>query len=164
MKEIYLAGGCFWGVEGYFAQLDGVVATRVGYANGQTEETSYALIGATDHAETVRITYAPERISLQDLLRHYLRMIDPFSVNRQGHDVGRQYRTGIYYTDPADVACATQFLEAVAATAPDRQVAVELAPLAHFIDAEDYHQSYLQKNPQGYCHVDLSLARQPLDS
>src|SRR3712207_1380698 len=94
MKEIYLAGGCFWGVEGYFEQLDGVLETSVGYANGRIGLTTYEMVKLTDHAETVHIKYDPEKISLTDFLKHYFRIIDPFSVNRQGNDIGRQYRTG----------------------------------------------------------------------
>lgn len=162
MKTIYLAGGCFWGVEGYFDLIDGVVETRVGYANGQSEVTSYALIDATDHAETVAVTYDPERITLQDLLLHYFRIINPFSVNRQGNDIGRQYRTGIYYTDESDREIAQEMMQAVSQKNDGRPLAVELEPLRHFLDAEDYHQDYLKKNPNGYCHIDLALAKVPI--
>mgnify|MGYP000877596289 CR=1 FL=1 len=98
-KEIYLAGGCFWGVEGYFAQLDGVLSTRVGYSNGQTAETTYQNIKSTDHAEVIYLTYDNSVLPLNDVFRHYFRIIDPVSVNKQGGDRGRQYRTGIYYVD-----------------------------------------------------------------
>lgn len=162
MKTIYLAGGCFWGVEGYFDLIEGVTATRVGYANGQSEVTSYELVDATDHAETVGVTYDPDKISLVDILAHYFRVIDPFSVNRQGNDIGRQYRTGIYYTDEADKAVAEGFMAEVSQKNGGRQLAVELEPLRHFLDAEEYHQDYLKKNPNGYCHIDLGLAKQPL--
>lgn len=161
MKKIYLAGGCFWGVEGYFAQIDGVVSTKVGYANGQTEDTNYKILATTDHAETIEIVYDENKINLHTLLQHYFRIIDPFSVNRQGHDVGRQYRTGIYYIDEADSVVAEQMLAEIAQQS-DKKVAVELESLRHFIDAEEYHQEYLKKNPNGYCHVDLNLAKVPL--
>ena len=99
IKEIYLAGGCFWGVEGYFAQLNGVIETKVGYSNGLTEDTNYKLIKSTDHAEVIYLKYNDEILPLTDVLRHYFRIIDPTSINKQGGDVGRQYRTGIYYVD-----------------------------------------------------------------
>lgn len=162
MKTIYLAGGCFWGVEGYFDLIDGVTQTRVGYANGQSEVTAYELIDATDHAETVAITYNPERVSLHDILLHYFRVINPFSINRQGNDIGRQYRTGIYYTDEADKAIAEPIMQQISQDNGERPLAVELEPLRHFLDAEEYHQDYLKKHPNGYCHIDLNLAKQPL--
>lgn len=161
MKTIYLAGGCFWGVEGYFAQLDGVLSTRVGYANGVTEVTSYELIGATDHTETLELVYDPAILDLPTLFRHYIRIIDPFSINRQGNDIGRQYRTGIYYRDAEDHQVVAPLLAEIGHKA-GRPVAVELEPLRHFIEAESYHQDYLKKNPNGYCHIDLGLAKVPL--
>ena len=100
MQTIYLAGGCFWGVQKYFDQFDGVIATEVGYANGPDVAPSYQdVCGSSGHAETVKIEYDPEIISLTDLLKYYFMVIDPLSVNRQGNDRGVQYRTGIYYTD-----------------------------------------------------------------
>ena len=99
IKEVYLAGGCFWGVEGYFAQLNGVIETKVGYSNGLTEDTNYKLIKSTDHAEVIYLKYNDEILPLTDVLRHYFRIIDPTSINKQGGDVGRQYRTGIYYVN-----------------------------------------------------------------
>lgn len=162
MKTIYLAGGCFWGVEGYFDLIEGVVGTRVGYANGQSEVTSYMLIAATDHAEAVAVTYDPSRITLKEILQHYFRIINPFSINRQGNDIGRQYRTGIYYTDESDQVVAQEMIQQVSQANDNRPLAVELEPLRHFLDAEDYHQDYLKKNPNGYCHIDLGLAQVPL--
>lgn len=162
MKKIYLAGGCFWGVEAYFTQLTGVLTTRVGYANGDSAVTSYQLLKFTDHAETISIDYNPAQISLRDLLRHYFRIIDPFSVNKQGNDIGRQYRTGIYYQDEADRPVAEEVMALISQSHDNRPLAVELEPLKHFIDAEEYHQEYLKKNPNGYCHIDPSLALNPL--
>ena len=92
-KVIYLAGGCFWGVENYFKKLPGVYETEVGYANGKTDDTSYENVASTDHAETVKVCYDKSIISLEEILLHYFRIIDPLSVNRQGNDIGRQYRT-----------------------------------------------------------------------
>lgn len=100
--EIYLAGGCFWGVEGYFKKIPGVLDTSVGYANGNISDTNYEKIASTGHSETVKISYDKDKLSLQDILEYYLRIIDPTSVNKQGNDVGSQYRTGIYYTNEND--------------------------------------------------------------
>lgn len=94
MAEIYLAGGCFWGLEEYFSRITGVTDTTVGYANGQVESTNYQLIHQTDHAETVHVTYDENLVSLREILLYYFRVINPLSINKQGNDVGRQYRTG----------------------------------------------------------------------
>ena len=154
-RRIWLAGGCFWGVEAYFARLEGVLQTSVGYANGRGAHPAYEEIAATGHAETVKITYDPSRISLRDLLEHFFRIIDPTSKNRQGNDRGVQYRTGIYAKDPADLDMA----RAVAAAEQGKHrkaIVTEVLPLEHYYPAEEYHQAYLQKNPGGYCHIDLS--------
>ena len=155
IKEIYLAGGCFWGVEGYSRRIAGVVETDTGYANGTTDTTDYQRIHGTDHAETVKITYNTGVIALEELLEHYFRIIDPLSVNKQGNDVGRQYRTGIYYTDKKDAPVIQAFLKRMQAKYA-RPLAVETEPLRNFVLAEDYHQDYLEKNPNGYCHIDFS--------
>ncbi len=158
MKTIYLAGGCFWGTQAFFDQFDGVLATRVGFANGDAVSPSYAEVrrGGTGHAETVEIRYDESRISLQKLLEYYFLTIDPLSVNRQGEDRGTQYRTGIYYTDEADLPRirAVYARQEEAAGAP---LAVELEPLRCFYPAEEYHQDYLKKNPGGYCHIPSRL-------
>jgi hypothetical protein len=155
MEKIYLAAGCFWGAQAYFKKIDGVVNTKVGYANGKTEDTDYTRVSNTDHAETLMVEYDEKRISLRKILLHYFRIIDPTSVNRQGEDVGRQYRTGIYYTDEND----KDMIDNVYRYYEDKfgGIVVEVKPLQNFILAEDYHQDYLDKNPNGYCHVDLSL-------
>lgn len=162
-QTLYLAGGCFWGVEAYFQRIQGVLDAQSGYANGQTENPSYEDVchRNTGHAETVAITYDAERITLNDLLRHFFRIIDPTTLNRQGNDVGTQYRTGIYYTDP------TQLPIIQAAIAREQRkhtqkMVVEVQTLTHFYPAESHHQDYLDKNPNGYCHIDISLAKQPL--
>lgn len=159
-RTIYLAGGCFWGVEGYFKRIDGVFDTTTGYANGNSESTNYDEIKKTDHSETVKVDYDISRVSLEELLLHYFRIIDPTSVDKQGNDVGRQYRTGIYYVDEADKAVIDKII--AAKTEKYGKLAVETAPLLNFVDAEDYHQDYLEKNPGGYCHIDLSLSSKPL--
>lgn len=161
--EIYLAGGCFWGVEGYFKKIPGVIDTSVGYANGKTDDTTYEKIGKTDHSETVKITYNQDQISLQDILEYYFRIIDPTSINKQGNDVGRQYRTGIYYTDENDRLIIDELIRQKQENF-EKKIAVEVKPLKNFVLAEDYHQDYLDKNPGGYCHINISLAEKPLES
>ena len=162
VKTIYLAGGCFWGLEAYMQKLNGVEDAISGYANGKTENPSYYDLKTSGHAETVKVIYNPEIISLEDILAHYLRVVNPVSVNKQGNDVGTQYRTGIYYTDEAEKAIIENVL-AKEQTKHDKPIAIEVEPLKHFYDAEEYHQDYLEKNPGGYCHIDLSLADKPLD-
>jgi len=154
MAQIYLAGGCFWGMEKYLASIHGVEATEVGYANGKTERPSYEDVCRknTGHAETVRVQYNPERVPLPFLLALYFDAIDPTSVNRQGGDSGTQYRTGIYYTNAGDLAVIERSLAALQAKL-SKPVAVEVLPLAQFYPAEEYHQRYLEKNPGGYCHI-----------
>jgi peptide methionine sulfoxide reductase msrA/msrB len=167
MKEIYLAGGCFWGTEKYFASIPGVVKTQVGYANGRTENPSYEQVCRenTGHAETVHVTYDPASLSLSFLLEQFYQVIDPTSVNRQGHDRGEQYRTGVYYVDPADEPVIRQSIAGLQARTTGT-VAVEVLPLENFYPAEEYHQSYLDKNPGGYCHIPAARfeeARQAFD-
>lgn len=162
-KDIYLAGGCFWGVEAYFERLPGVIEAVSGYANGSTDNPTYADVvkRKTGHAETVKVSYDPQQISLEQLLQHFLRIIEPDSLNRQGNDRGIQYRTGIYSNDRHEQALIAASLLQLQQQM-QRQVMVENLPLEHFYPAEEYHQDYLQKNPRGYCHVDLNMAQQPL--
>lgn len=162
-RTIYLAGGCFWGVEAYFERIDGVLDAVSGYANGRTENPSYedVVYRNTGHAETVKVVYNPDKLSLGDILQYYFRIIDPTSLNKQGNDRGVQYRTGIYTADAAEqevVAAALVELQ----QRYKRPVVVENTALKHFYEAEQYHQDYLLKNPNGYCHVDLSKADEPL--
>lgn len=160
--EIHLAGGCFWGTEAYFQKIDGIVDTTVGYANGKTTDTDYQTIKATDHTETVEIVYDRDKISLQEILKHYFRIINPVSINKQGGDTGRQYRTGIYYLDFNDRLIIDEFIKAEQEKYTEK-IAVEVDTLKNFVIAEEYHQDYLIKNPGGYCHVDLGLADEPLE-
>lgn len=160
-KTIYLAGGCFWGLEAYMERINGVVDAVSGYANGKTNHPSYEqVIAGSGHAETVKVIYDADKIDLATLLAYYFRVIDPTSVNKQGNDRGQQYRTGIYYDndtmaeDKAIIANAlTQLQDKYKAP-----IVVENMPLQNFTQAEDYHQDYLSKNPNGYCHIDISLA------
>ena len=161
MAEIYLAGGCFWGLEEYFSRISGVLQTSVGYANGQVETTNYQLIKETDHAETVQVIYDEKAVSLREILLYYFRVIDPLSVNQQGNDRGRQYRTGIYYLDEEDLPTIYGLVQEQERML-GRKIAVEVEKLRHYILAEDYHQDYLKKNPGGYCHIDVRDAEKPL--
>ena len=157
MKTIYLAGGCFWGVQRYFDQFDGVISTEVGYANGPGEAPSYEdVCRSSGHAETVKIDYDESRISLTELLKYYFMVIDPLSLNKQGHDTGIQYRTGIYFTDEEQKEEAQQ-VYAAEEEKIGAKLAVELEPLKNFFMAEEYHQKYLVKNPGGYCHIPWAM-------
>ena len=157
-KEIYLAGGCFWGTEHFFKQIEGVVETEVGFANGHTDHPTYREVytDETGYAETVMVRYNPEVVSLEFLLRMFFKAIDPVSLNRQGHDEGTRYRTGIYYTDAADLPIIDK-MYAEEQRRYDQPLAVEKQPLERFYTAEEYHQDYLDKNPTGYCHLPQSL-------
>lgn len=154
MAEIYLAGGCFWGTEKYLSQIHGVLSTDVGYANGKTENPSYQEVchNDTGHAETVHVVYNPEQVPLTFLLDIYYDAVDPTSVNRQGGDTGTQYRTGIYFVDPADEQIIRKSIQQLQQKYSD-PVAIEIKPLQNYYSAEEYHQKYLDKNPGGYCHI-----------
>lgn len=160
-EEIYLAGGCFWGVEGYFRQLDGILDTEVGYANGKTEDTTYQDLKETEHAETLYIKYDSHKISLQEIMDHYFRIIDPTIMDRQGNDIGRQYRTGVYSESDEVLGTVRDIIDSKRSLY-DKPIVVEVEKLNNYVTAEEYHQDYLVKNPAGYCHIDLSLAEEPL--
>ena len=153
-KVIYLAGGCFWGLEHLMQSLRGVVDAESGYANGRSEEfANYAAVctGLTGFRETVKVEYDTEKVSLETLLAAYFAVIDPTLINRQGMDMGTQYQTGIYYTDEE----SREIVERVAAEEKKKhpRFYVELRGLENFYPAEEYHQDYLIKNPHGYCHI-----------
>ena len=157
-KDIYLAGGCFWGTEHYFKQIEGVARTEVGFANGHTENPTYKEVytDQTGFAETVFVRFYPDVVSLEFLLQMFFKAIDPTSLNKQGHDEGTRYRTGVYYTDPADLPIIEKVFAEEQKNYPQPLV-VEKQPLQNFYTAEEYHQDYLDKNPDGYCHLPLSL-------
>ena len=157
-KDIYLAGGCFWGTEHYFKQIEGVAVTEVGFANGHTENPTYKEVytDQTGFAETVFVRFYPDVVSLEFLLQMFFKAIDPTSLNKQGHDEGTRYRTGVYYTDPADLPIIEKVFAEEQKNYPQPLV-VEKLPLQNFYTAEEYHQDYLDKNPDGYCHLPLSL-------
>ena len=160
MKEIYFAAGCFWGAQHFFAGVDGVKEAVAGYANGNGENPRYEEVytDTTGFAETVRVRYDETRISLPQLTELYFTIIDPLSLNKQGGDIGTRYRTGVYYKEEADKALIQPVFEAQARRlgAP---LVVELEPLRNFYLAEERHQDYLDKNPDGYCHVPLKTFR-----
>ena len=160
-KNIYFAGGCFWGTEHLFSLVEGVEKTTAGYANSIVTNPTYKEVctGMTGAAETVEVIYDDTRVGLTELIDIYFRSIDPTSLNRQGGDVGTQYRTGIYYTDANDLP----IIDAMIAMIQRRNtepVVVEVMPLKNFYPAELYHQEYLYKNPDGYCHVNPALFKE----
>lgn len=154
LQTIYLAGGCFWGVEKYLSVIPGVISTEVGYANGSTFAPSYQDVcyNHTGHAETVKVDYDPTRISLAFLLERFYEAIDPVSLNRQGFDIGTQYRTGIYFTSEVDEAVILASIRQLQERY-EKPVAIEVLPLENFYPAEEEHQKYLEKHPGGYCHI-----------
>lgn len=156
LKDIYLAGGCFWGLEAYMARIYGVFDVSSGYANGSTENPSYEdlIYRNSGHAETVHVKYDPNRVDLETLLDYYFKVIDPTSVNKQGNDRGVQYRTGIYYSDDQQEAVINLKIEELQKQFT-KQVVIEVEALDHYYLAEEYHQDYLEKNPNGYCHINL---------
>ena len=160
LEKIYLAGGCFWGVEEYTARIYGVADTISGYANGKTSNPTYEQLKTTGHAETVEVSYDPNRVSLREIIKRYLKIIDPTSVNKQGNDVGAQYRTGIYYIDENQKDEIKAILDEEQKKYT-KKIVVEVEPLRDFTKAEDYHQDYLVNNPGGYCHIDLNKAYEP---
>lgn len=156
MKEIVFAGGCFWGVEEFFSRINGVTKTEVGYANGNIKNPTYELVCSTDtgFAEAVYILYDESKVKLDYLIDKYFSIIDPTSLNKQGNDKGKQYRTGIYYLDKDDLNLIdSKILEE--AKKYDKKIVVEVEPLKNYYPAEEYHQKYLKKNPFGYCHIKL---------
>ena len=156
--EIYLAGGCFWGTEHFLKQIHGVIETQTGFANGKTECPSYEDVcrNGTGHAETVKLSYDKAAAPLEFILELFYKTIDPLSLNRQGNDVGTQYRTGIYYTDKNDAAVIQDSVSKLEKRL-GKAVSIEVLPLENFWPAEDYHQDYLDKNPGGYCHLRPAL-------
>lgn len=154
MKKIVLAGGCFWGVEEFFSRIKGVQSTQVGYANGISQNPTYQEVctGKTNHTEACMIEYNEAELSLQELLDQFWSVVDPTTLNKQGPDIGTQYRSGIYFTDPEelDIILASKEREIPKYNKP---IATEIEPLTVFFNAEEYHQRYLKKNPKGYCHI-----------
>ena len=161
-RTIYLGGGCFWGLQGYIRQIPGIVSTEVGYANGPTTNPSYEdVCHDSGHVEALKVIYDADTLSLNHLIQYFLRAIDPFSINKQGGDEGIQYRTGIYYTHNEDKSIIDGTL-ARAQSFESKPFTIEVLPLDNYYSAEEYHQDYLDKNPNGYCHIPLGLSQEPL--
>ena len=158
MKKIYLAGGCFWGVEHYLSLINGISNTTVGYANSDIENPSYEDLKThkSSASETVEVIYDENIISLKEILDLFFLIIDPTSIDKQGHDEGHQYRTGIYYIDNNDIDIINDSINQLQKQY-DKEIVVEVLPLDNFTIAEEYHQEYLIKNPTGYCHVDPKM-------
>ena len=160
MKSIVFAGGCFWGVEAYFKNIPGVISTKVGYANGYSENPTYEEVcsNSTGFAEACYLEYDETQINLPTLLQTFWKIVDPTIKDRQGHDIGNQYRTGIYYSTEEDLSIinASKNFEQ---QNYQNAIVTEIAPLLNFYDAEEYHQKYLDKNPNGYCHIPRSLLK-----
>lgn len=161
MKRIVFGGGCFWGIEAYFKKVKGVLKTTVGYTNGNKANPTYQdLINkVATHVEACEIYYDSEVISLESLLSHLFRIINPYTLNRQGADIGIQYRSGVYYQDLEDYKLVKTFLEEKQKV-DNKKIVVEVKEEKEYYLAEEYHQDYLDKNPKGYCHVDLSLLKE----
>lgn len=157
MKKIILAGGCFWGVEAYFSRIEGVLETKVGYANGTAPNPTYEAVcsGITGYAEACEVSYDPLVVTLSQLLERFWRIVDPTLINRQGADIGTQYRTGIYFDNPEDKDTIEQSRLEISKQYK-LPIMTEIQPLKNFYAAEEYHQKYLIKNPRGYCHINLN--------
>lgn len=155
MKEIYFAGGCFWGTERYLGCISGVTSTQVGYANGNGKPVTYEEVctGIPGYAECVHVLYNDSILPLENLLEFYYKSIDPLSYCRQAMDYGIQYRTGIYYVNSSDYFIIDSSLRNLAKSLHVRKTEIESMPLKNYFPAEPYHQKYLEKNPNGYCHI-----------
>lgn len=166
LKKIWLAGGCFWGVEAYMSRVPGVADVTVGYANGKTENPTYQDVcyNNTGHAEAVEVSYDPARISLKNLLTEYFEIIDPTSLNQQGNDRGSQYRTGIYYSDQGNDLPVIESVLVSQQKKYTKPIVTEVEPLRQYFLAEEYHQDYLEKNPGGYCHISFDTLPEIEDS
>jgi len=161
LKKATFAAGCFWGVEAYFKRLKGVKATTVGYTGGWLPDVNYQLVctGKTGHAESVEIEFDPKVITYENLLKHFWKIHDPTSLNKQGNDRGTQYRSAIFFhTAEQEQAAIKSKAVLERSMKSKKKVVTEIAPAGRFYPAEEYHQDYLDKNPGGYCHVDLSGA------
>ncbi len=155
-KEIILAGGCFWGVEAYFKLIDGVKETSVGYIDGQKPNPTYEEVcSGSGHAEATRVVYDPDILPFETLLKHFFNIIDPTAINKQGNDIGMQYRTGIYNYDREQKKIIDAFVASVKGQYK-KPLQLTFKTDLSFYEAESYHQDYLDKNPNGYCHVNLS--------
>jgi peptide-methionine (S)-S-oxide reductase len=160
MKSIVLAGGCFWGVEAYFDQLKGVIETSVGYVDGNKKHPTYDEVcsGYATHTEACKVVYDENVITLEDVLEHFFRIMNPFSLNKQGNDVGNNYRSGIYLDDMSEKDKVETYMKSYFGKNYEK-VVVKVKENRDYSLAENNHQKYLKKNPFGYCHVNLGLAK-----
>lgn len=161
-EKATFAAGCFWGVEKVFSALPGVESTQVGYTGGSTKDPTYEQVcsGRTGHAEAIEITFDPAKISYDELLEVFFRHHDPTTKDRQGNDVGTQYRSAIFYHSDAQKKAARRAVDALEKAKVLRgRITTELSPASDFYRAEEYHQKYLRKNPMGYCHIQLQSAK-----
>ena len=151
-----LAGGCFWGMEEILRDIPGVIDTEVGYTGGQVESPNYEIVhrGTSGHAEAIRVTFDPQRVTYAEILATFFRMHDPTTPNRQGNDTGSQYRSAIFYADEAQREIAERVKAEVDRSGKwGKPIVTEIVPAGQFYPAEGYHQDYLEKNPGGYtCH------------
>ncbi len=163
LAEIWLAGGCFWGVEAYISRLYGVYDVTSGYGNGDTEDPTYedVITGKTGYAETVHVLYDPQRTNLETLLTFYFKIIDPTLLNQQGNDRGEQYRTAIFYNDPSEKSIIDKVV-AKEQERYDEPIVTEIEPFSNYTIAEEYHQDYLEKNPNGYCHISFDTLEEQM--
>ncbi|OYU44896.1 MAG: peptide-methionine (S)-S-oxide reductase [Burkholderiales bacterium PBB4] len=154
-ETLVLGGGCFWCTEAVYVQVRGVTDVESGYSNGQTHQPSYEDVctGATGHNEVVKLVYDPEIISTREILEIFFVIHDPTTLNRQGNDTGTQYRSGIYFSTPAQEAVAREVMAEMAASGVyNRPIVTEVRPVANYWPAEEYHQDFFERNPhQGYC-------------
>ena len=157
LKEIWLAGGCFWGIEAFMQKIPGVYDVTSGYGNSNKDKPTYEEVSTstTGAAETVNVKYDPSKVQLKTLLSLFFKVVDPTSLNKQGNDKGSQYRSGIYYKDDADKVVIEEALKEEQKKY-DKNIVTEVLPLKNYFLAEEYHQDYLVKNPSGYCHIDFS--------
>lgn len=161
MNWAIFAAGCFWGVQFYFDQIPGVIKTTVGYTGGETENPTYEQVCAhgTGHAEAVLVKFDPQQVSYQELCRHFFRLHDPTQLNRQGPDVGDQYRSAIFYFDDGQKRVAEAVKKEVSTKHKD-PIVTEVTAAKEFFEAEDYHQKFTEKTGRGMCHVPY----QPLEA
>lgn len=164
-RDIWFAAGCFWGAQKFFKLIEGVESTEVGFANGWVDNPTYEQVytDKTGHAECVHVRYNPGRVSLEKLTELYFKIIDPLSLNKQGEDEGTRYRTGVYYEDERDLAVLSVVFARVKKELGVEEMPVELLRLDRFFPADEYHQDYLDKHPDGYCHLSeafFTLARE----
>jgi methionine-S-sulfoxide reductase len=163
MKKITLAGGCFWGLEAYFQRVKGITKTVVGYIDGLTDNPNYdEVCDGSGHAEAVYMEYDEAIIDLNKILKHFFRIIEPTQINRQGNDIGIQYRSSIYYYDDSDRVISEKFIESIK-TNYKKPIQTKVLMASKFYDAESFHQKYLDKNPNGYCHINLNLLKEEIE-